>query len=240
IDLLAFIHVANPTKVEVGERERAEEEMRLLDSTVGHVVPLLPIALGRAESELEASVERLFDEGGSVNQGDSAAGGGQETETELKSDHETSNGAVSAGKSPSTLKELLASSILNVESGIEVVATLPFINSSVFAILEHENGVPADSITVPNLHTIGASERFVISLDSSHHSGINAFKAEGDSIIRSAVVLPMMTKAVITTHVASIPSALASKPSTKFVTLVHASMFHDSGSTGTVGPDAAG
>ncbi|GJW98927.1 hypothetical protein Tco_0180735 [Tanacetum coccineum] len=83
MDLLAFIHVADPTKVEVGEQERTEEEMRLLDYTVGHVVLLLPIAPGRAESELEASVERLFDEGGSVNQGDSAAGGGQETETEV-------------------------------------------------------------------------------------------------------------------------------------------------------------
>ncbi|GKB94698.1 hypothetical protein Tco_0980835 [Tanacetum coccineum] len=257
MDLLAFIHVADPTKVEVGERERAKEEMRLLDSTVGHVVRLLPIAPGRAESELEASVERLFDEGGSVNQGDSAAGGGQETETEkrqatidaggsshppkkLKSDHETSNRAVSAGKSPSALKELLASSILNVESGVEAVATLPFVTSSVFSILEHESGVPADSITVPNICTIGASERFVISSDSSHHSGTNAFRVEGDSIIRYAVVLPMMTEAVITTHVASIPSALAQKPSTKFVTPVHASMFHDSDSMGTVRPDVAG
>nr|GFC58596.1 hypothetical protein [Tanacetum cinerariifolium] len=54
-----------------------------LDSTVGHVVPLLSVALAPAESELEASVERLFDGGGSADQGDSATGGGQETETEI-------------------------------------------------------------------------------------------------------------------------------------------------------------
>ncbi|GKG37940.1 hypothetical protein Tco_0457163, partial [Tanacetum coccineum] len=71
MDLLAFIHVADPTKVKVEERERAEEEARLLDSTVRRVVLLLPVAPARAESELEASVEKLFDEGGSADQGDS-------------------------------------------------------------------------------------------------------------------------------------------------------------------------
>ncbi|GJW98928.1 hypothetical protein Tco_0180736 [Tanacetum coccineum] len=50
----------------------------------------------------------------------------------------------------------------------------------------------------------------------------------------------LFLQAVIATHVASIPSAPAPKPSTKVVTLVHASMFHDSDSTGTVRPDAAG
>ncbi|GJR08479.1 hypothetical protein Tco_0791131 [Tanacetum coccineum] len=76
MDLLAFIQVADPTKVKVGERERAEEEARLLHSTVGRVVPILPVSPAHADSELEASVERLFDEGGSADQGDSAAGGG--------------------------------------------------------------------------------------------------------------------------------------------------------------------
>ncbi|GJU99669.1 hypothetical protein Tco_1328940 [Tanacetum coccineum] len=78
MDLLSFIQTADPTKVRVGERQRAEEEPRLLDTTVGRVVPLLPIAPARAESELDASVEKLFDEGGSGNlaeQGDSASGG---------------------------------------------------------------------------------------------------------------------------------------------------------------------
>ncbi|GJZ10681.1 hypothetical protein Tco_0545440 [Tanacetum coccineum] len=83
MDLLAFIQVADPTKVKVGERERAEGEAKLLDSTVWHVVLLLPVTSARVDSELEASVDRLFDEGGSADQGDSAAGCGQETKTEL-------------------------------------------------------------------------------------------------------------------------------------------------------------
>ncbi|GJY20670.1 hypothetical protein Tco_0393236 [Tanacetum coccineum] len=77
IDLLSFIQTADPTKVRVGERQRAEDEPKLLDTTVGCVIALLPIAPARAESELDASVNRLFDEGGSGNlaeQGDSASG----------------------------------------------------------------------------------------------------------------------------------------------------------------------
>ncbi|GKG31425.1 hypothetical protein Tco_0423913, partial [Tanacetum coccineum] len=49
-----------------------------MDSTVGRVVPLLQVTHAHAECELEASVDKLFDEGGSGNQaeiGDFASGG---------------------------------------------------------------------------------------------------------------------------------------------------------------------
>ncbi|GKC63606.1 hypothetical protein Tco_1096204, partial [Tanacetum coccineum] len=78
IDIFAFIHTPDPTKVRVVERERNADELRLLDITIGRTVPLLPVSPDRAESELEASVEKLFDKGGSGNQteqGDSAGGG---------------------------------------------------------------------------------------------------------------------------------------------------------------------
>ncbi|GJU13399.1 hypothetical protein Tco_1135795, partial [Tanacetum coccineum] len=77
MDLLSCIQRADPTKVRVGERQRAQGELKLLDTTVGRVVPLLPIAPARAECELDASVDKLFDEGDSGNlaeQGDSASG----------------------------------------------------------------------------------------------------------------------------------------------------------------------
>ncbi|GJT74399.1 hypothetical protein Tco_1041124 [Tanacetum coccineum] len=73
MDLLSFIQIADPTKVRIGERQRAKGEQKLLDTTVGRVVPLLPVAPARASSELEASVDKLFDEGGSgsrAEQGD--------------------------------------------------------------------------------------------------------------------------------------------------------------------------
>ncbi|GJQ95044.1 hypothetical protein Tco_0006183 [Tanacetum coccineum] len=68
MDLLSFIRTADPTKVRVGERQRAEGEPKLLDTTVGRVVLLLPVAPARSLSELEASVDKLFDKGGSGGQ----------------------------------------------------------------------------------------------------------------------------------------------------------------------------
>ncbi|GJQ99645.1 hypothetical protein Tco_0522630 [Tanacetum coccineum] len=128
--------------------------------------------------------------------------------------------------------------MLNVEAGVAAVATLPLVTSSVSATPEHESGAPTDSITGLNLRTIGAYERFVISLDSFHHSSTNDSGAEGDSIIRSAIVLPVMTEAVVTSHVVNAPSVL--ETGTKVTTPVHASMFHDSDSTETVKADVAG
>ncbi|GJS20820.1 hypothetical protein Tco_0449452 [Tanacetum coccineum] len=277
MDLFAFIQVTDPTKVKVREQERAEEEARLLDSIIRRVVRLPSVAPAHAESELEASVERLFDEGSSTDQGDSAAGGGQDAGTrlvtrvniivienvtaerpkrlckkrqavtdasgsshppkKLKGDYETSGEVATSGKSPSVLKELLASSMLNVEAGVAAVATLPMVTSLVSATLEHESGAPADSIIGLNLRTIGASKRFVISSVSSHHSGINASGAKDDSIIRYAVVPPVMTEAVVTSHVVNVLSV--PKTGTKVTSPVHASMFHDSDSTEMVKADVA-
>ncbi|GKD79265.1 hypothetical protein Tco_1341886 [Tanacetum coccineum] len=77
MDIFAFIYTLDPTKVKVVERERIEDEPLLLETIVGRTVPLLPVAPDRAESELEVSVDRLFNEGGSGNQmeqGDSVGG----------------------------------------------------------------------------------------------------------------------------------------------------------------------
>nr|GEV06381.1 hypothetical protein [Tanacetum cinerariifolium] len=78
MDIFAFTHTPNPTKVRVVEREQNKDEPRVLHTTVGHTVPLLAVAPDRANSELEASVERLLDEDGSgtqIEQGDFARGG---------------------------------------------------------------------------------------------------------------------------------------------------------------------
>ncbi|GKA88983.1 hypothetical protein Tco_0810795 [Tanacetum coccineum] len=248
MDLYAFIHVVDPTKVKVVERERAEGKARLLDSAIGRVVPLLPVAPACAESELEASVDKLFDEGGSADQVDSAAGGGHDAEIELVMGVENivaknvmlrlNCGATTVGKSLSVLKELLASSILNVKAGVEAVTTLPLVTSSVSVTPERKSGTPTNSITGLNLRAIGVSERFIISSDSSHHSNTNASGAEGDSIIRFVVIPPVMTEVVVTSHVVNAPSVLVSETVTKVTSLVHASMFHDSDSTKTVKADA--
>nr|GFD61059.1 hypothetical protein [Tanacetum cinerariifolium] len=74
----------------------------------------------------------------------------------LKSDHGALSGATSAGKYPTALKQMLSSSLLNVEFGVEAMATLSFVTSFVSATPEREGGVPADSITRLNLRTSGA------------------------------------------------------------------------------------
>nr|GEU54925.1 RNA-directed DNA polymerase, eukaryota [Tanacetum cinerariifolium] len=249
-EILCRVHGIEPTVRLL--RESMSRGKRLMDSTVGRLVSLLPVAPARAESELEASVDRLFDECGSADHVDSAAGGDQDVETEmvtgikiiaaenLREDHETFIGAATGGKYPSVFKELLASSILSFEAGVEAVATLPLVTSSIFATPEHESGAPADSITGLNLRTISPSKRFAISSESSHHSITNATDARIDSFIRSVALPPVMTEAVITINIVSILFASAPETGTKVISSVHAFMFHDSDSKGTVKSGVAG
>nr|GEW66120.1 hypothetical protein [Tanacetum cinerariifolium] len=153
-------------------------------------------------------------------------------------DYGASSEAVICGKSPFALRELLASSVLNVKVGVAAVPTLPMVPSSVSATPKHESGALADSITGLNICTIGASERFIISSDSSRHSSTHASEAEGDYIIRSAVVPPMITETVVTFHDVNIPSV--SKMGVKVTSPVRASLFQDSDSTKTMKADTAG
>ncbi|GJS06253.1 hypothetical protein Tco_0363049, partial [Tanacetum coccineum] len=213
IDLLSFIRTVDPTKVRVGERQRAKGEPKLLDTTVGHVVLLLPVAPTRASSELEASVEKLFDEGGSgshTERGDSVSGGHGVDIPQVSAtaeivaedaapveDHVTSTGPSVAGKSKSALQRLLVGAMLNPEVGIVALPILPFITSSVSMTPEREDGNQSDFMARANLRTITAPPRFVISSDSSHHSGANIAEAEVDSFARPSV--PLMTMATSVT-----------------------------------------
>ncbi|GJW38241.1 hypothetical protein Tco_0064086 [Tanacetum coccineum] len=197
LDLLSFIQTTDPTKVRVGERQRADDETRLLETTVGGVVPLLPVAPDRTSGELEASVERLFGEGGSgeqVEQGDSA-GGGQGVDIQrtvavdasgpshppkkLREDYGDPSGPFVFGKPRSAIQRLLAGAILNAEV--------------------------RDSVTGPNLRTISAPQRFVISSDSSYHSSANIAEAEVDYIVISS------TPIIVTIVTAMVDAAAAAK-----------------------------
>nr|GEX13071.1 hypothetical protein [Tanacetum cinerariifolium] len=165
MDLFSVIHILDPTKVRVVERERTEGGPWVLEKTVDRTILLLPVALDRADSELEASVNQLFDEEGfGKRRAATDAGGSSHPPKKLRSDYGASSVVASAGKSPSAHKDLLARSVLNIESGTKVVATLPFVTSSVSAI--------------------PVRKRFVISSDSSHQS-------TNGLIIRSVVVSPV-------------------------------------------------
>ncbi|GKB78118.1 gypsy type transposase [Tanacetum coccineum] len=208
MDLLSFIRTRNPTKVRVGKRKHDEHEPKLLDATVGRVVPLLLIAPARGESELEDSMDKLFGEGGSrdqVEQGDSTSGGqgvgiqfvSEAAEVQLRDDHGTLSGASEGGKSRSLVQRLLARAVQNAEVRGEIVPTLPFVTSSVSAMPEREDETHTDSMAGTNLQTFGPPPRFVISLNSSHHSDPNVAEAEVDSIVRSSV--PVMTTSTTVT-----------------------------------------
>nr|GEX25414.1 hypothetical protein [Tanacetum cinerariifolium] len=68
MDLFAFIHTPDPTKVKVVERERVKDEPLLLQTTIGRTVPLLLVMPDRADNELETSIDKMFDEGDSGSQ----------------------------------------------------------------------------------------------------------------------------------------------------------------------------
>ncbi|GJZ78032.1 hypothetical protein Tco_0642704 [Tanacetum coccineum] len=79
------------------------------------------------------------------------------------------------------------------------IPTLPFVMSSVSVTPKHEYEVHTDSVTGLNLQTIGAPQRFVISSDSSHHSGSNIEEAEVDSFARPFVLLMTVATTVTST-----------------------------------------
>nr|GEX26221.1 hypothetical protein [Tanacetum cinerariifolium] len=61
MDLFAFIHHSNPTKVRIGERELAEREVGLLKMTKGRTVPLSPPATMTPEDSGDSG-DKLFDD----------------------------------------------------------------------------------------------------------------------------------------------------------------------------------
>ncbi|GKF06294.1 hypothetical protein Tco_0036962 [Tanacetum coccineum] len=170
-----------------------------MDSTVRYVVPLLPVAPDRAESELEASVDRLFEEGGNGNQtkqGD-FTGGGQGADIQLVSKaaytvvEDVTSLQPRRQRKWKTVVRLLAKAVLNAEVRGEVIPTLSFVTSSVSVIPEREGGDHTDSVAETNLQTVNAPQRFVISSESSHHSGADVAEAEVDSLVMYFV--PIMT-----------------------------------------------
>nr|GEU68277.1 hypothetical protein [Tanacetum cinerariifolium] len=200
MDLLSFIRTADPTKVRIGERQRGE---------------------------LEASVDKLFDKGGNgkqAKQGHSAsswqgagvypiseaeevvtedvvplqprsqkkkktivAGAGEPSHPlkKLKEDHGTLSGASIGGKSRSAIQRLLAGATLNTKVRGGLIPTLLF-----------------------------APQRFVISLDYSHHSGANIAEAEVDSFSRpSASVITASTAVTLTVDPAVVTKEKIIEPS---------------------------
>ncbi|GJX30739.1 hypothetical protein Tco_0240594 [Tanacetum coccineum] len=199
IDFLSFIQTADPTKVRVGERQRAEGEPKLLDTTVGRVVPFLPIAPARASSELEASVDKLFDEGVSETAEIVAE---DAAPVQPKRQRKRKTIVYDAGGPSHHPKKLR---ITKLQLGPLLLVNLCPRSR------ERESEDQTDSMARANLRTITAPPWFVISSDSSHHSGANIAEAEVDSFARPSI--PLMT--VATTVTSTVDPAITVKE--KFV-----------------------
>ncbi|GJZ75718.1 hypothetical protein Tco_0640183 [Tanacetum coccineum] len=205
MDLLTFIRTTNPTKVRIGERQRGDDEPKLLDTTIGRVVPFLPVTPARGESELEDSVDRLFDEEGNddqAEQGDSASSGQGVSIQPVSGVVETNIGGVVLRRQEKRKSMIVDSDEpshpakkLRKDHGIPVgisVAgkSMPAIQRLLARAVQNAavRGEP-----VPSLPFV----TFVISSDSSHHSGTHIAKTEVDSLIRSSA--PAMTTATTIT-----------------------------------------
>ncbi|GJY42712.1 hypothetical protein Tco_0430925 [Tanacetum coccineum] len=125
----------------------------------------------------------------------------------LKKDRETLCGTSVARKSMPTIQQLLAGAMQNAEVRGEPILSLPFVTSSVSATPKREDEDHTDSMARTNLQTFSPPLRFVISSDSSYHSGANIAKAEVDYVARSSA--PVIT--TVTTVTAMVDAATAAK-----------------------------
>nr|GEZ27363.1 hypothetical protein [Tanacetum cinerariifolium] len=209
MDIFAFIHTSDPTKVKVVERKRKDDEPRLLETTIGRTIPLLQVAPDRGQSIniqlVTETTDTIFKDviplmprrQKKMKTTAVEVGGSLHPPRNLKEDQETPSGPPIAGKSRFAVQSLLVGAVLNAEVRGDPIPTFPFVTSSVSDTSEREGGGHTDSVTGPNLRTISALQRFVISLDSSHHSGANVAEAEADSLVRSFVTV--MTSVTTTT-----------------------------------------
>nr|GEY03583.1 putative ribonuclease H-like domain-containing protein [Tanacetum cinerariifolium] len=140
MDIFAFIHTSDPTKVKIIKQERNKGEPLLLETTIGRTVPLLLVAPDRAETETSREM-KIRDYG---------CGWGFTSSKNLKEDHGTPSGTS--------------------------------VSASISSTPKHEGGDHTDSAARLKLYAIGTPPRFVISSDSSHHSGTNVAEAEVDSL----------------------------------------------------------
>nr|GEX54219.1 hypothetical protein [Tanacetum cinerariifolium] len=249
MNIFAFIHTPDPTKVKIVEREQNEGEPLLLETTIGRTVSLLPVMPDRAESELDADANiQPFTEAADTIVEDVAlvqpirqgkrksmvvdAGEASHPPEKLREDHGTSSGTFVGGKSMSTLKRLLAGAVLNAEVDVAAIPTFHFMTTSISTTPEHEGGDHTDFVAGLNLHAIRTPPRFFISSDSSYHSGTNVAKAEVNSFVRSFVLI-MTTVTTITSMVD--PASIAKEK------LVEPSLFcAGSSSAGGTNPTTGG
>ncbi|GJY05759.1 hypothetical protein Tco_0371699 [Tanacetum coccineum] len=255
MDLFAFIRHFDPTKVRVGKRNLAEREVKLLEMTEGRTVPLNPPATA-ASGDSGDSIGKMVDEENDANQEHSVAkdddvleevvaldtpGVGAEKAKKKRKRKATGDASGSVyppkklrddyqplppstgGKSITALRKMVSEG-----SAIPSDATEPLVTASVTPMSDVG---PVDSVSGLNLRTRPPHVRYVVSSDSSRHSGSYS---EAASLVRSAADVPVVTVAVTTTVDANVATGSKAKDAPKDIEHIG-----DSVSAGGVDADAA-
>ncbi|GJZ61009.1 hypothetical protein Tco_0617146 [Tanacetum coccineum] len=203
--LNAFICTADPRKVRIVERARAENERPIVTVAKHRTVTLLPTSVVRPSEELVLLRCVMISEPiMPITDNVKLNTGPKRTKKKREGLPAGVIGTPAASQTPKELKKLIS----GTTEGIPALPTLPFITSSVTASPLEEGEDHTDSVTGPSLPTVGPSARFVVLSDSSHHSGAKSADPEVDSLVRS--VAPVMTTA--TTVTAFISSVAATAP----------------------------
>nr|GEV28860.1 hypothetical protein [Tanacetum cinerariifolium] len=200
MDLLSFIRTVDPAKVRISERQRDEDEPNLLETIVGRVFSLLPVAPNRSSGELEANVEKLLTRGSGeqAEQGDSAYGGhGVGIDVVAKT--------IVEDVPPAQLKRQKKRKTKVTDAG-EPSHPVNKLRDDYKAPGGPTVGDHTELLAGANLRAIGALQRFVIFSDSSDHAGVNITEAEVDYVIRTS--MPIVTSTTTTTPTAD-PAAIA-------------------------------
>nr|GEV40547.1 hypothetical protein [Tanacetum cinerariifolium] len=193
------------------------------------------------------SIDRLFDEGNGVKKEHSIRGGEYvaltdaivepvnedvtEKHRRLKKKRKAAGDASGSNLPSKKLRDDYGTSGASAST-----ATVHLVTSSVTPTPEREGGDHIDSVSGPNLRTKPAAMRFVISSDSSHHSGTHAVDVEVSSLVMSIVSDPPIITMAVTTTIA-VETSLVSVSKVK-VKPINSTLFGDSMLTS--GHDVAG
>ncbi|GKA90507.1 hypothetical protein Tco_0812377 [Tanacetum coccineum] len=205
IDLFAFIRHSDPTKVRVRERNLAEREVKLLKMTEGRTVSLNP-PVTVASGDSGDSIDKMFDEENDANQEHLAKKDDDVLEEVVALD----TLEIGAEKAKKKRKRKVTRDASGSGSAIPSDATEPLVTASVTPVSDVG---PVDSMSGLNLRTHPPHMRYVVSSDSSHHSGSYS---EAASLVRSlAADVPVVTVAVTTTVDANVAAGSKAKDALK-------------------------
>ncbi|GJS33525.1 hypothetical protein Tco_0531907 [Tanacetum coccineum] len=224
IDLFAFIHHSDPTKVRVKERNLAEREVKLLKMTEGHTVPLNPLVTAASRNNGD-NIDKIFYKGDDANQehlvekdddvleevvdekakksqkrrATRGVSGSDYPPKKLRDDYQPLP-LPTRGKSLSTLRKMIPKGFAIPSDAMGSVDTT-------FVTPASDVG-PMDSLSGLNLPTRPPYERYVISSGSSHH--LDSY-SKAASLVKSVTDVSVMTVAVATTTDANIATGSKAK-----------------------------